>query len=128
MKERIIEFLDYLKIGQNEFEKICNLANASISNGRCNFTSKKLENIINAYPDLNIHWLITGKGEMLRDQSATNCGIGHVVSGHGNIAKGNIQLTQYEQEIKSLKDRIKDKDEIITLLKQQLKDKNKKTS
>lgn len=65
MKQRIIEFLSYLGIGQNKFEKSAGLANGLISSSSGNMTLKSIEKIAAAYPELNINWLRTGEGEML---------------------------------------------------------------
>ncbi len=68
MKERLIEFLAYLKIGQAKFEKNCGLANGFVNNTSDNPTLKTLEKIKERYPELNINWLKTGEGKMLNEK------------------------------------------------------------
>lgn len=65
-KIRLLEFLDYLNIGQTAFEKKVGIANGYISHNKGSIGSETISKISDAYPDLNLGWLITGKGEMLK--------------------------------------------------------------
>ena len=65
MKERLIKFLAYLKIGQKQFEQKAGLSNGYVDKVSDNITLKSLNKIESAYPELNISWLKTGEGEML---------------------------------------------------------------
>lgn len=67
MKKRLIEFLTYLKIGQNAFEKRVGLSTGSICNLNHGLRSDKLAQIAAEYPELNMRWLLLGEGEMLRE-------------------------------------------------------------
>jgi hypothetical protein len=62
-KERLLEFIKYLNIGQNEFLK--NVGLSKIYNNKKKITSKMIINIAKVYPQLNIEWLLFAKGEML---------------------------------------------------------------
>lgn len=66
VKERLIEYISYLKIGQGKFEKLCDLSNGFVSNIKDGFSTPNLFKITTTCPDLNLNWLITGKGEMLK--------------------------------------------------------------
>ena len=77
-KKRLLQFLEYLHIGQNSFEKIIGVSNGNIYN--CKSVSfKVMQRAMEHYPQLNIVWLITGKGEMLN--SPTN-----------NLSNNNISI------------------------------------
>ena len=65
-KDRLIEFLAYLKIGQNAFEENCGISNGYISNNRGSLGSKIISKISLRYPELNTVWLITGQDGMLK--------------------------------------------------------------
>lgn len=67
MKERILEFLTYLGIGQTKFEEKVGLSRGLINNIKGNISIKSLNKISYAYPELNIAWLQTGEGEMLKE-------------------------------------------------------------
>jgi hypothetical protein len=66
MKERLTEFLAYLKIGQDKFAKNVGLSRGYVNNLKDNITAKTVDKIISVYPELNKDWLLTGKGEMLK--------------------------------------------------------------
>ena len=65
-KDRLLDFLSFLKIGQNAFEKKCGISNAYISNCKGTIGSSTIAKISHIYPELNIDWLISGKGNMLK--------------------------------------------------------------
>ena len=68
-KERLLQFLKYLKIGQGKFESNCRIGNGTVNNIRDGISSPNLEKISNRYPELSMDWLITGKGEMLKSET-----------------------------------------------------------
>ena len=65
-KERLLEFLTYLNIGQTAFEKKISIANGYISHNKGSLGSEIISKISDVYPDLDLEWLITGKGDMLK--------------------------------------------------------------
>lgn len=65
VKQRLVEYLKFKGIGQNRFEKQAGLSTGYINKLRKEPSPTKLRGIINAAPDLNEQWLLTGKGEML---------------------------------------------------------------
>lgn len=74
-KERLIEFLKSENIGQNTFEKKVGWSTGYINNIKSSIGSDKISSIIKEYPLLNLSWLLTGEGEMLRtatDDSAAD--------------------------------------------------------
>jgi phage repressor protein C with HTH and peptisase S24 domain len=62
---RIIQYIDYKGISKYKFYKETNLSNGFLDKNR-NVGSDKCEIISMHYPDLNIEWVITGKGSMLK--------------------------------------------------------------
>jgi len=65
IKERLLQFLDHLGMGQSKFEKITGLSNGLINNIGDSIHSKTINKISEKYPELNTVWLLTGKGEMM---------------------------------------------------------------
>lgn len=66
LRERVKAYCDKKNIAISRFEK-----NSGLSNGYFNQVTKrpsieKLDNISSTFPDLNIDWLLTGEGEMLK--------------------------------------------------------------
>lgn len=66
MKERLLDYLKFRGIGQNAFENLCGLSLGTISKINLGLRGDKLAQIAVACPDLNIRWLLTGDGEMLK--------------------------------------------------------------
>ncbi len=66
IKNRILDFIKNRGVTVAEFERNVALSNGYINNFKDSIGSDKLNNIAQYYPDLNINWLITGKGEMLK--------------------------------------------------------------
>lgn len=48
------------------FETACGLSSGYVTSMRKGFGSDKLNNVLNAYPELNRDWLLYGEGEMLK--------------------------------------------------------------
>ena len=65
MNERILQFIEYLGISVSEFERSCNLSNGAVSKMGDNTRRATLNKICYIYPQLNIDWLLTGKGDMI---------------------------------------------------------------
>ena len=74
MNRRLQKFLDAENVSQSQFADSINVARASVSHiiaGRNKPGFDFVEKMARAYPMLNVEWLITGKGKMYKDNSAT---------------------------------------------------------
>ena len=70
MIERLSEFIKYLNISVRRFEQSISASDGMIRraiNNNTDIQSKWIQNISDKYPELNLGWLVTGKGEMLRN-------------------------------------------------------------
>lgn len=65
IKERLIKYLSVKKIGRNKFEQSAGLSLGYITNLKNTPGPDKLVKILQAAPDLNKVWLLSGEGEML---------------------------------------------------------------
>ena len=73
MNKRLLQFLGAENITQSQLADTLNVAKASVSNilaGRNRPGYDFIESLMLHYPDLNIEWLITGRGKMYRSGSA----------------------------------------------------------
>ncbi|NJN27185.1 MAG: hypothetical protein HC819_14995 [Cyclobacteriaceae bacterium] len=64
--QRICDFIAFKGISKYRFYQITGLSNGFLDKGE-NIGSDKCEIIINHFDDLSADWLLTGKGEMLKD-------------------------------------------------------------
>lgn len=96
IQKRLNEFLNVCAIpSMTEFERICQLGQGSGSKITANSYPNTFQRISNAFPALNIDWLKTGEGEMLKPavQTVSN-NVGQNVygaNGNGNNIKVNCQ-------------------------------------
>ena len=66
-KDRLKEFLSFKKIGRNKFEERAKIAIGYMSSKSISISSDVIEKTAVLFPDLNIEWLVTGKGAMTRN-------------------------------------------------------------
>ena len=125
--DRLQQYLANKNISPYTFERNCGIANGYLNKqtkGKGTIGSEIIERITEKYNDLNITWLLTGKGQMLTthiyiqsDQIST-------------LAENESVYSNHEQTIKALREKIlilenalADKEKIIRLLEQQVKPK-----
>lgn len=92
-KERLLAFLSYKCIGQKQFETMCGLSNGYINNSKGNFGAKKVDDILQAFPDLDRVWLLTGEGTMLRSRETGSVAVadnGGAAAVGGSAVAGDI--------------------------------------
>lgn len=68
MLKRLKQYIDYKGITVSGFERSIQISNASFGKSLQKggtIGADKLEKILKIYPDINLYWLITGKGEMI---------------------------------------------------------------
>jgi len=68
IKDRLNSFLEAKKLRPSAFERMCGLSNGFCSKVNDNITDGSLGLIEKGFPELNINWLKTGFGEMLKEQ------------------------------------------------------------
>ena len=69
LKDRFIAYLEYKGIKKAVFEKDAGFGNGFVDKMGNNTRTSTLDRISNYCPDLNISWLRTGEGNMLKDNS-----------------------------------------------------------
>jgi len=119
LKDRLLFFVQHKGLSKSEFERKCNLSNGFIDKCGDNTRRKILDKISNVFSELNTNWLLTGEGEMLKSNN-----IGHTTTSDNSPINGDTSINEYKMElemakltISHLEQRLKDKDEIIELLK-----------
>jgi hypothetical protein len=68
IKERIMYFVENQNIKKSDFFNKIGVTSANFRGlaQKTPINSNAIENIITNYPEINLHWLITGKGAMLQ--------------------------------------------------------------
>lgn len=102
VKERLIAFINYLGMSKNAFENACGLSTRYVSNISASVSPGKLKQISLKFPELNVEWLLTGQGDMLRKTLSTptisgditigdvrNSNLSHIGHGQRNISGNN---------------------------------------
>lgn len=113
VKERIILFVKHKRITATAFCESIGVSKAFISSMRTSLQPDKIKSISLHYPELNIDWLITGEGQMIKQ---------------GYVSKSILQ-TALPDEILNTSDmncpHCKYKDELIEELRNRLNDKER---
>lgn len=102
MKQRIKEYLKYKGVKIIDFSATIGVSNAYISSIRRSIQPDKLTRIQECYPDLNIEWLVTGRGNMLNTpqqaMSVINNGTNSGTMGNNvSVVNNNRQDNEVEE-------------------------------
>jgi transcriptional regulator with XRE-family HTH domain len=65
-KERLRRFVEYRGMGRNRFEELTGISVGYLSTKSPSVGSEIIERIARIYHDLNIEWLVTGQGKMIK--------------------------------------------------------------
>lgn len=120
---RIKQYLDYKGIRVGAFEKVVGMSNGSFASQlKHNKTIgvDKLENILKKYTDIDVEWLLTGEGDMIKLNILRETG--EVYKKTEKVSEQEINykdLAEARKEtIESLKKIIQHQDEQIAAFKQ----------
>ena len=69
-KSRLEKFIQFKGLATSRFESMCGLSNGYVRNLKNQVGEEKLNSILNSFPELSKVWLLTGEGEMLKDDSS----------------------------------------------------------
>lgn len=75
MKQRLEQFLSAENLTKSQFADSINVARAAITHiisGRNNPSYEFIVNTMSAYPNLNIEWLLKGKGKMYKSEQGVS--------------------------------------------------------
>ncbi|MDR3705242.1 MAG: S24 family peptidase [Paludibacteraceae bacterium] len=112
VKERLIQYLKYKRISQRQFQVEIGLSSSYVTNISRSIQPDKIDRISNRFTDLNTGWLLTGDGEMLKNniEIVVNsikgvpyfnvdfiCGFDIVENNQSSIPDGYINFPQYDK-------------------------------
>jgi hypothetical protein len=121
IKERIIYFVENQGIKKGLFFEKIDVSSANFRGNAINtpLNSTTIENIITNYPQLNLQWLITGKGEMINENEEISITtVQEPKPTYGKEQKTDIDLLVKNNSL--LKEQNQLQEEIITMLKDKL--------
>lgn len=113
IKARLYAFIESQNLSVREFERLCGLSNAYVSNIRSSIQPDKLQKIALRFPVLNKGWLMTGEGTMLKE--VANVSDSAVIVDENNY----YHKTESAELIAVIRQQGKQIDELIELLKRQ---------
>lgn len=89
IKDRLIQYIESISINKRQFERRTGLANGYINNMK-SLGNSSIEKIKSAFPDLNMSWLLTGEGDMLRHAPSQNITGNNNIVGNSNTGNNTI--------------------------------------
>jgi transcriptional regulator with XRE-family HTH domain len=120
--ERIKKVIEHSGLSDRKFSDAIGAPQSTLSSlfGRKSEPGVLLiQSILNAFADINTEWLLMGRGDMIKEK-----GIGHTTIGDNSPINGDITIGDCRTELEVanvkiayLEKMLKDKEEIIELLK-----------
>lgn len=68
-KDRLLQYIKYVGLGQTAFENKVSWPRGYISKIKGSIGSDMLARLLNIYSNLNVEWLLTGEGDMLKSEN-----------------------------------------------------------
>lgn len=103
VKQRLIDFIDFIGITPAEFQRNCGLSSGFVNNISKGIGTRALLKIESEYPQLNTRWLITGQGQMLSNEPQQSSVVQNNFSGNNNyIHGGSVNCALGENNIPTL--------------------------
>lgn len=115
VKERLTAFLRSKGINNSEFGRRTGTSSAYVSSIRQSISTDVLEKIAQAFPELNVEWLLLGTGEMYRSDTVTQNGRINQNGDGGNTVNGG----ETGELIELLRKRDEQIDRLISLLEKE---------
>lgn len=119
VKERLKKFIKSQNLKISDFEKSINASNGYINSISKGIGVDKLELIIENYPILNIEWLLTGNGSMLKDIPSVSLGAEAERDESELISKLRKQIEGLERELEMQRGFIETQKKLIEMLEKQ---------
>jgi len=91
VKERLIAFINFKGITKNKFEAVCGLSKRYVSNISRSISPDVAEKISLTFPDLNMGWVMTGEGKMIKESPDQ---LSEAVTIPVDVIRLNLNLTE----------------------------------
>ena len=128
-KEKIEKILNYFGLSAKKFSEKIGLESPNpiyyVQRNRNNLSKELAKKICITYSELNLNWLLTGEGEMLKDNTNSSV-FGNKINGNSNITGiGNVVNKSEYTEIEHYKQLLMKKDEELQKKEDQITDMRK---
>lgn len=90
VRDRLEYYIAHKGLSVRRFEILIGASNGYVSNIKLNITPAKQKQIQSAFPDLNMSWLLTGEGDMLRHAPSHNITGNNNIVGNSNTGNNTI--------------------------------------
>lgn len=98
VRDRLEYYIAHKGLSVRKFEILIGASNGYVSNIKLNITPAKQKQIQSAFPDLNMAWLLTGEGEMLRNEPSQNITGNNNIVGNSNTGNNTIITSAQEHK------------------------------
>lgn len=108
---RLKAFIAYCGVSVAAFETVVESSGsiqAAIQNNRSGFQTKLIEKISNKYPNLNLNWLIAGRGAMLMDGQIAAMPLVPVAGGAGELLAENVELLRENRQLRIVIEKLRE--------------------
>lgn len=89
VRDRLKEFIAYCGISVRQFQIAAGLSNSFVASIDQSIAPKSQVKIISAFPDLNMGWLLTGEGTMLKGQQPQQYNSPNAVIGNNDVVQSH---------------------------------------
>lgn len=122
IKERLFSYIEYKGISARKFSTDCGFSPNYATNISKGIPEDKANTISVHFPDLNIAWLMTGEGTMLKMQLSDEKPIEHNTHEEmiDKLKEANENLERYKQLTKQQSTTIDNQQKLIEMLQKQI--------
>jgi hypothetical protein len=104
-------------MSQSQFEKIVGLSNGYVNNIQESISPSKLSLILENFPELNLEWLLVGKGEMLKSTQHLENVKGSVAIGRdANDSKISVNYQEWGEFVEITKKNQEQTDRMLSII------------
>ncbi|SHK71580.1 hypothetical protein [Epilithonimonas mollis] len=122
LKEKILQYIEYKGVTKYEFYKNTGVSNGVLSQ-KSGLSEENLLRFLSYYKDVNLDWLFSDKGPMLKEHkkgsiSQNITGDGNTQSGYGSIITGDNKklVKELQKKLDKCEGELKEKDKTISQL------------
>jgi hypothetical protein len=117
VRDRLIALCEALELSRREFSISIGRTSTYVTSLNNDITSGVLNDILIIYPQVNIMWLITGKGEKFITPEPTDALFQHLKEENKELKIRNEELNReigkLQEQIKEIKKHVPEKDNVI---------------